>query len=231
MECFLRRLDACRLAVGDEKKAVGKALLGLGSRIAVMDALTDEDTKDVQHLKTALRREFGPSQSWYQDRFSQRSKQASETYGMFLSDLFSLFRGAFPGSEPKTLVGAALIRSRFLDGIATDVAAQLRQLHPDIEVDKMPIQAKKIEEAFHRPAVKVGHIVERTETDKGAVDHLRDEVAELSRAVFEICAAAAVGPAGRPAGATAGGGVTSFGAERDSQGPAQRGGEPPRGPS
>ena len=97
LECFLRRLDACRLVVGDEKKAVGKALLGVGSWIVVMDALTDEDTKDVQHLKAELRRESGPSQSWYQDRFNQRRKQASETCGMFLSDLLSLFRGAFPG--------------------------------------------------------------------------------------------------------------------------------------
>ena len=59
LETFLRRLDACRLAVGDEKKAVGKALLGLGSRIAVMDALSEADTKDVASLKKALRRELG----------------------------------------------------------------------------------------------------------------------------------------------------------------------------
>ena len=35
LDDFLRSIDACRLSVGDEKKAVGKALLGLGSRISV----------------------------------------------------------------------------------------------------------------------------------------------------------------------------------------------------
>ena len=104
LEAFLRRLDACRLAVGDEKKAVGKALLGLGSRIAVMDALSEEDTKDVASLKTALRREFGPSQSWYQDRLNQRRKQPSETYGMFLSDLLSLFVARFQDQNPGRLL-------------------------------------------------------------------------------------------------------------------------------
>lgn len=228
LEDFLRRLDAYRLAVGDEKKAVGKALLGLGSRIAVMDALSEEDTKDVKSLKKALRREFGPSQSSYQDRFNQRRKQPSETYGMFLSDLSSLFRGSFPGSEPDTPVGIALLRSRFLDGIAPDVAAQLRLLHSKVEVSKMPIHAKEIEEAIHRSPVNVDQISDGAKVEKGAVDSLREEVAELSRAVFEI--RAAVGPGVQPAGATAAGGVTSPGTGRFSLGAAQRGGEPQRGP-
>ena len=220
LETFLRRLDACRLAVGDEKKAVGKALLGLGSRIAVMDALSEADTKDVASLKQALRREFGPSQSWYQDRFNQRRKQASETYGMFLSDLLSLFRGAFPGSEPGTPVAAALLRGRFLDGIASDVAAQLRLMYPKVEVDKLPIHAKEIEEAVHRSPVKVNQLAAGAVDDQAAVHELRAEVADLSRAVFEI--RTAVGSTSRPAGASAGGGVTSFGAGRVDQGAARR---------
>ena len=226
LEDFLRRVDAYRLAVGDEKKAVGKALLGLGSRIAVMDALSEEDTKDVKNLKKALRREFGPSQSSYQDRFNQRRKQGSETYGMFLSDLASLFRGAFPGSEAETPVGVALLKSRFLDGIAPDVAAQLRLLHPKLELSRMPIKAKEIEEAIHRSPVKVDQISDGAKAEeKGTVEQLRDEVAELSRAVFEI--RAAVGPGSRPAGAMAAGGVTS---PVPGVGSAQRGGEPPRRP-
>ncbi|XP_037084282.1 uncharacterized protein LOC119104666 [Pollicipes pollicipes] len=62
--------------MGVEKKAVGKALLGPGSRIAVMDALSEEGTRDVRSLKSALRREFGPFQSGYHDRLNQRRKAA-----------------------------------------------------------------------------------------------------------------------------------------------------------
>ena len=54
---YLRRVDAYVLSVGDEKKAVGKALLGLGSRIGAIDFLSEEDKK--QHKK-------------YQERASER---------------------------------------------------------------------------------------------------------------------------------------------------------------
>ena len=98
------------LSVGDEKKAVGRALLGLGSRISVMDSLSETDTKDVASLKAALRREFGNSSRWYQDSFEKRRQQPGETYGMFLSSLRSLFRSAFPGTETDSPVAAALLK-------------------------------------------------------------------------------------------------------------------------
>ena len=113
LDDFLRRIDAWRLSVGDEKKAVGKALLGLGSRISVMDSLSEEDTKDVRSLKTALQREFGSSSGRYQENFGKRRRHPDETYGMFLSSLRSLFRGAFPGTDADTPVAAALMKSRF----------------------------------------------------------------------------------------------------------------------
>ena len=65
LDDFLRRVDACRLTVGDESKAVGKALLGLGSRINVIDSLSEDDKKDVASLKAVLRWEFGNSAKWY----------------------------------------------------------------------------------------------------------------------------------------------------------------------
>ena len=53
---FLRRMDAYLLSVGDEKKAVGKALLGLGSKIGVMDSFSEEDTKNIKNLKLCTSR-------------------------------------------------------------------------------------------------------------------------------------------------------------------------------
>ncbi|KAF0313083.1 hypothetical protein FJT64_001667 [Amphibalanus amphitrite] len=58
----MRKVKAYRLQVGDEKKAIGKALLGLGSRIGIMDSLTEaDDTSSVASLEAALRRAFGAS--------------------------------------------------------------------------------------------------------------------------------------------------------------------------
>ena len=53
---YLRRADAYAL-LGDEKKAIGKTLLGLGSRIGVIDSLSN-DEKAIANLKAALLREF-----------------------------------------------------------------------------------------------------------------------------------------------------------------------------
>jgi len=54
---YLWRADAYAL-LGDEKKAIGKTLLGLGSRIGVIDSLSN-DKKTVANLKAALLSEFG----------------------------------------------------------------------------------------------------------------------------------------------------------------------------
>ena len=55
---YLRRVDAYAL-LGDEKKTIGKTLLGLGHRISVIDSLSDTDKSSVTNLKAALLREFG----------------------------------------------------------------------------------------------------------------------------------------------------------------------------
>ena len=186
LDDFLRRVDACRLSVGDEKKAVGKALLGLGSRISVMDSLSENDTKDIASLKAALKREFGNSSRWYQDSFEKRRQQPGETYGMFMSSLRSLSRGAFPGSDTETPVAAALLRSRFLDGIKSAVSAQLRLLTPDVAVAKLPDQAKRIDEALASSvsqAAPVHQIGENSAAEGGELAQLREEIAELSRTV------------------------------------------------
>lgn len=214
LDDFLRRIDACRLSVGDEKKAVGKALLGLGSRISVMDSLSENDTKDVESLKTALKREFGNSARWYQDSFEKRRRQPEETYGMFLSSLRSLFRGAFPGTELETPVAAALMKSRFLDGINPAVSAQLRLLFPDVTVDKLPDHARRVDEALASTvsqAAAVQQAGEGAAAEGDGISQLRGEVAELSRMVQAIHSS---GPPPQPslavaAGQFAGGAVTS----------------------
>lgn len=79
LETFIRKVKAYRLQVGDEKKAVGKALLGLGTRIGIMDSLTEADTSSVTSLQAALQREFGSSTRSYQTAFGTRNKLPGET--------------------------------------------------------------------------------------------------------------------------------------------------------
>ena len=191
LDDFLRRIDAWRLSVGDEKKAVGKALLGLGSRISVMDSLSEEDTKDVRSLKAALQREFGNSAGRYQDNFAKRRRHPEETYGMFLSSLRSLFRGAFPGTLDDSPVAAALLKSRFLDGINPAVSSQLRLLFPEVAVDKLPDHARRVDEALASPASQSAPVQQVMVGEGGAVEggelaQLRGEVAELTRVVQAI---------------------------------------------
>ena len=189
---FLRRIDAYLLSVGDERKAVGKALLGLGSKIGVMDSFSADDTKSVKNLKLALQREFGKTPRWFNDAFRDRSKLTTETYGMYLAALRSLFVGAFPGTEPESPVGAALLKSRFLDGISSPIAAQLRLLHPEVDVGKLSEQARRVEEALSGPSSansflqQVGEGMIRGESEQDPVAQLRAEVAELTRSVQAI---------------------------------------------
>ena len=51
-------VDACA-PLGDEKRTIGKTLLGLGHRISVIDSLSEADKSSVSNLKAALLREFG----------------------------------------------------------------------------------------------------------------------------------------------------------------------------
>ena len=154
LETFIRKVKAYRLQVGDEKKAIGKALLGLGTRIGIMDSLTEADTSSVTSLQAALQREFGSSTRSYQTAFGTRNKLPGETYGMFMTALKSLFVSAFPGTTPDTPVAKALIKTRFLDGISSTVSSQLRLLCPDLDVDKLPLRAKEIDEAVAGPEGK-----------------------------------------------------------------------------
>ena len=238
---FLRRIDAYLLSVGDEKKAVGKALLGLGSRIGVMDSFSEEDTKNVKNLKLALQREFGRTPRWYSDAFGVRGKLSTETYGMYLAALRVLFVGAFPDADPGSPVGAALLKSRFLDGISSPVATQLRLMFPDAAVTELPEHARKVEEAFcspssSKPAIQqVGEGRLKEESEQDPVAQLRAEVAELTRSVQAIRAGVTSSASGADA-ATARADVTSErpgsggGARRadrfpgGAQGRAQRGG-------
>ena len=151
---YLRRADAYAL-LGDEKKAIGKTLLGLGSRIGVIDSLSDDDKKTIVNLKAALLREFGETAQVTQRQFLTRKKRDGETYGMFLSALRALFRGAYSSSttpgqsstDEDSDVGKALIKSTFLNGIDAAVAGQLRLLYPDVELKDLSDRARKIEEA------------------------------------------------------------------------------------
>lgn len=245
---FLRRMDAYLLSVGDEKKAVGKALLGLGSKIGVMDSFSEEDTKNIKNLKLALQREFGRTPRWYGDAFRDRSKLTSETYGMYLAALRSLFLGAFPGTDPESPVGEALLKTRFLDGISSPIAGQLRLLFPDVALTALPEHARRVEEAVSsstpaaRPAVQqVGEGRRREETaEQDPVAQLRAEVAELTRSVQAIRAGVTSPVAGAEAAADRSG-VTSSrprsvgGAQRadwgsggGAQGRGQQGGWGPR---
>ena len=99
LQTFIWKVKAYRLQVGDEKKAIGKALLGLGTRIGIMDSLTDADTSSITSLQTALQREFGSSARSCQTAFGTRNRLPGETYGMFLAALKSLFVKAFPGTR------------------------------------------------------------------------------------------------------------------------------------
>ena len=216
LDDFLRRVDACRLTVGDESKAVGKALLGLGSRISVMDSLSEDDKKDVASLKVALRREFGNSVRWYQESFEKRRKRPEETYGMFLSVLFSLFRGAFPGTDTDAPVAKTLLKSRFLEGISPTVSAQMRLMFPEVTVDKLPEYARRVDEALASSGSQtpVQQVAEQGVDKGGEIAQLRGEVAELSRLVQAIQTGGPPGsparpPRGGPAAGAARGGVTS----------------------
>ena len=75
----LRRMDAYLLSVSDERKAIGKALLGLGSRIGVIDSLSEEDKKSMKNLKAALLREFCETVPCSQRLFQARTKKEGET--------------------------------------------------------------------------------------------------------------------------------------------------------
>ena len=212
---FLRKVDAYRLSVGDEKKAVGKALLGLGSRIGVMDSFAEDDTKDINSLKAALQREFGRTPRWFNDAFRDRSKLHSETYGMYLAALQQLCKGAFPGTDLKSPVAAALLKSRFLDGIASSVASQLRLSYPDAAVDKLPDHAKRVEEALSTSATgaeaRVRAVGDRSDEGSASdpIAQLRAEVAELTQAVNAIRAGNGPPQPRREAAAAGGAGVTS----------------------
>lgn len=202
LEAFMRKVKAYRFQVGDEKKAIGKALLGLGTRIGIMDSLSDADTSSVASLQAALQREFGSSTRSYEAAFGARTRHPGETYGMFLAALKSLFVNAFPDSKPDTSVAKALIKTRFLDGISSTVSSQLRLLSPDLDVDKLPARAREIDEAVGglegKPSVSA---VGSTPTDGGTgrqgsscqagcdptcIAQLRAEVSELSRSVLAI---------------------------------------------
>ncbi|KAF0290456.1 hypothetical protein FJT64_001208 [Amphibalanus amphitrite] len=71
---YLRRVDAYAL-LGDEKKTIGKTLLGLGHRISVIDSLSDTDKSSVTNLKAALLREFGDTTQQSQRQFLTRRKR------------------------------------------------------------------------------------------------------------------------------------------------------------
>lgn len=200
LETFIRKVKAYRLQVGDEKKAIGKALLGLGTRIGIMDSLTEADTSSITSLQTALQREFGSSARSCQTAFGTRNRLPGETYGMFLAALKSLFVKAFPGTTPDMPVAKALLKTRFLDGISSTVSSQLRLLSPDLDVDKLPLRAKEIDEAIMGPegntsvctvgptdsdTGKQGPSCPATD-DPGDLAQLRAEVSELSRSVLAI---------------------------------------------
>ena len=189
LDSFMRKVDAYKLAVGDEKKAVGKALLGLGSKIGVMDSLSEEDTKNVSSLKAALRREFGNSPQRYQQAFSQRKKLSGETYGMYLASLRNFFIGAFTDTPLDSAVTKALLKTRFLDGVDQAIASQLRLLFPDADVDSLPGHAKHVHEAVSTSGTSpaVSHIDETKGTgETGQVEQLQRQMAELSQSVMAI---------------------------------------------
>ena len=77
---------------------------------------------------------------------------------MFLSCLRSLFRGAFPGTDMETPVAAALVKSRFLDGISPTVSAQLRLMFADVTVDKLPEHAHRVDEALSSTVSKTAPV-------------------------------------------------------------------------
>ena len=113
----------------------------------------------MKNLKLALKREFGRTPRWYGDAFRDRGKLTTETYGMYLAALRSLFVGAFPGTDPESPVGTALLKSRFLDGIPSPIATQVRLLFPDAVVSRLPEHTRQVEEAVDgqstsRPAIQ-----------------------------------------------------------------------------
>lgn len=119
---------------------------------------------------------------------------------MFMAALKSLFVSAFPGTTPDTPVAKALIKTRFLDGISSTVSSQLRLLCPELEVEKLPLRAKEIDEAVGGPEGKpsvsaVGPAESNTGKegpscqvagDSDSIQQLRAEVSELSRSVLAI---------------------------------------------
>ena len=189
---YLRRVDAYAL-LGDEKKTIGKALLGLGHRISVIDSLSEEDRKSVKNLKAALLREFGDTTQQSQRQFLTRQKRDDETYGMYLSALRALFKAAYASSpgqssdDEMSPVGRALVKSTFLAGIDNAVAGQLRLLFPDADIQDLPTHAKAIQEAVglqHR-VTGVSQVAEQAvESDQIAA--LRSEVQTLTAAVDAI---------------------------------------------
>ena len=192
LDTFMRKVKAYRLQVGDEKKAIGKALLGLGSRIGIMDSLTETDTSTIASLEAALRREFGSSSRSYQTACGARAKLPGETYGMFLAALKSLFVNAFPDTKVDNSVARVLIRTRFLDGINSTVSAQLRLLCPDLDIEDLPARAKQIDEAVtgvgSTPACVIGSVNNGLGQPEPACPAPRnsDEIAQLRAEVSEL---------------------------------------------
>ena len=233
---YLRRVDAYAL-LGDEKKTIGKTLLGLGHRISVIDSLSETDKSSVTNLKAALLREFGDTAQQSQRQFLTRRKRDGETYGMFLSALRVLFQSAYASSpgqsstDENSAVGMALIKSTFLSGIDSGVAGQLRLQFPDANIQELPTHARAIEEAMglRNGKADVCQVAEQSgKPDQIAA--LRSEVQTLTEAVNAIrFADAGRGRAAGPVLARGGGAAQGRGgaAQRGSRGPP---GAPPAAP-
>ena len=131
-------------------------------------------------------------------------------------------------------VAKALLKTRFLDGISSTVSSQLRLLSPDLDVDKLPVRAKEIEEALTGPGGETFVCaVGPTDNNTGkqeplcpatdgpdGIAQLRAEVSELSRSVLAIQdVISGAAEAGNGPGAKEGGGPRVF----PPSGPAGRG--------
>ena len=230
---YLRRVDAYAL-LGDEKKTIGKTLLGLGHRISVIDSLSEADKSSVANLKAALLREFGDTTQQSQRQFLSRRKRDGETYGMYLSALRALFQSAYASSpgqsstDEKSAVGMALIKSTFLSGIDSVVAGQIRLQFPEAKITDLPIHARAIEEAMGPRTGKadVCQVAEQSaqidQNKSEQIEALRSEVHILTEAVNAIrFGNAGRGQAGGPSRGGGGGPAPGRGgaAPRWSRGP------------
>ena len=98
---YLRRMDAYVL-LGNEKKTIGRVLLGLVDRISAIDSLSEKDRKSMKNLKAAVLREFGEITQQSHQQFLTRQKRDDETYCMYLSALRALFKTAYASSPGKS---------------------------------------------------------------------------------------------------------------------------------